>query len=211
MNKLDLSGRRFGLLTAVKSVQVGRDAGWECLCDCGATSAVVTGSLTAGKSRSCGCLRKEVSRKKSTIRGLTGHPLLEVYKNMVRRCYCPTATYYKNYGGRGIKVSPLWRNNPEAFFTFALQAGWSRSLTIDRIDNDGDYTPNNCRFVTRAENNRNRPRTPCTNTSGFLGVSQDRKSGKYKAYAKRCHIGYFHTAVEAAEAREAYCLEHQTV
>ena len=91
--------------------------------------------------------------------GLTKHPLYKVWQDMKTRCYNNNNVNYKNYGGRGIIVCEEWLNDPKAFYDFALSHGWSKDLTIDRIDNNGNYEPNNCHFITRAENNRNQRKT----------------------------------------------------
>lgn len=206
MKSLDLVGKRFGELAVLRTIPVGRDRGWLCLCDCGNQVSIVTGSLTSGKTMSCGCRRRRVNRERSITHGLTGHPLLSVYKNMIQRCSNPNTRYYKNYGGRGISVCQLWLDNFEDFYKFAVQNGWQHELTIDRINNDGDYEPDNCRFVTKAENNRNRNGVQTNNTTGVRGVSYSKANKKYVAYARGKHLGYFSTVSAAAAARDEFNL-----
>ena len=88
--------------------------------------------------------------------GLRHHKIYSLWCNMKQRCYNQNSTYYENYGGRGIRVCIKWRDNPKAFYNWAIKNGWQEGLTIDREDNDGNYHPDNCRFVTRAVNNQNR-------------------------------------------------------
>lgn len=92
--------------------------------------------------------------KRNGTHGLTHHPLYRVLTNMVSRCIYPSASNYEYYGGRGIKVCEEWRNKPEVFIPWAIENGWEPGKEIDRIDNDADYEPSNCRFVSHADNSR---------------------------------------------------------
>lgn len=80
------------------------------------------------------------------------HPLYDAWRNMKRRCYLKTANYYKNYGGRGIKVCDEWRTNYGAFLEWSLNNGWEKKFQLDRIDNNGDYSPDNCRWIPQKKN-----------------------------------------------------------
>lgn len=88
--------------------------------------------------------------------GMSKHPLHYTWSHMKSRCSCPTHQAYKNYGGRGIGVCDEWQDSFETFMEWALSNGWERGLTLDRIDNDGDYEPDNCRWVDHKTQNRNR-------------------------------------------------------
>lgn len=103
-------------------------------------------------------------------------PQYKIFIDMKRRCYDSKRPYYKNYGGRGIKICDEWLSNPLLFFEWLVQKGWRKGLHVDRINNDGDYSPENCQIVTNSENcaiGKRRKRT--TNTSGITGVSYDKK------------------------------------
>jgi len=145
--------------------------------------------------------------------GLTKHKLFIVWTNMKKRCYKPNTTGYQHYGDRGIRVCIRWKGSFKSFYNWAMANGWQEGLEIDRKDNDGNYHPDNCRFVTRAVNNNNR-RNPKKykkrkdNTSGFTGVCFDKTRNKYMAYinvnCNRKYLGYFNTAEQAASAIENY-------
>jgi hypothetical protein len=129
--------------------------------------------------------------------GLRYHPLYQVWAQTKNRCYNKNDKRYKDYGGRGISVCLDWKHNPKVFIEWALTHGWKKGLCIDRINNDGNYKPDNCRFVTRAESNRNKRLLISTNTTGYCGVSVDSRKGKnpYKATikinGKKTHLGLF--------------------
>jgi hypothetical protein len=150
---LNLIGHRFGRLIVTAPMPAKPRRKWQCICDCGNTTILNTGNLRSGNSKSCGCASPFTYKH-----GLTGTPLAHKYSDMKRRCYDPKAAAFPWYGGRGIAVCEEWRNSSSAFFAWALSHGYQPDLEIDRIDTDGDYSPNNCRFVTHLENMRNQRR-----------------------------------------------------
>lgn len=140
------------------------DNGWSenghklllCRCECGTEKVVQKSNLESGRSRSCGCLRREVSTEHSTTHGLSHTRLFKIWSNMRNRCGRATSPDYKYYGGRGIKVCVEWVNDFEAFYSWAVSNGYERNLTIDRIDVNDDYKPSNCRWVTMKDQAQNR-------------------------------------------------------
>lgn len=134
---------------------------WPCQCDCGQTVTVVGTSLTSGETRSCGCLQRELTAARARTHGATAGShrtaLYYVWTSMRARCYQSTRPEFVHYGGRGITVCDAWRDNFAAFQAWAVMAGYQRGLSLDRRDNDGHYTPANCRWadrVTQANNMR---------------------------------------------------------
>lgn len=153
-------GTRFGRLTVINDLgRQGRNHYTYCKCDCGKEVRVPLYNLNSGKTSSCGCLAKENTIKRSLTHGLAHkHPLYGVWKQMKERCCNPNHHAYKDYGGRGISVCKEWMSDFKAYFEWAISHGWKEGLTIDRINNDGNYTPQNCRFVPlviQARNKRN--------------------------------------------------------
>lgn len=151
-NKIDLSGRKFGDLTAIS--ESGRDRHgavmWKCSCACGNTSVVRGSILTQGIQRSCGCAKKE-----PRTHGMTGTPLHRRWLAMKGRCMNPRNWEYRNYGGRGISICDRWLHSFENFYE-DMHAGFDESLELDRINVNGNYEPSNCRWVSRREQQRNR-------------------------------------------------------
>lgn len=155
----DLTGRRFGRLTVEERAgNRNGHATWLCRCECGNTKVITGASLTAGKTRSCGCLHQDVTREKNkdkTTHGGTHTRLYSIWRGMKKRCLLKTHKAYKNYGGRGITVCEEWMDF-QKFEKWATENGYDDKLTLDRVDNNGGYGPNNCRWRTQKEQALNR-------------------------------------------------------
>lgn len=156
MPRKDLIGQRFGKLTVI--ADAGRTEGrciWLCICDCGNTTEVRSGNLIQGNVKSCGCLRRETPSKHNG----KGTRLYNIWRAMRQRCEYPKHKSYVDYGGRGIRVCTEWDESFASFREWAINNGYTDELTIDRKNVNGDYNPNNCRWITREEQNRNTRRT----------------------------------------------------
>ena len=153
---IDLTGQRFGRLVVLKRAEnKGRMTRWLCLCDCGKTTISHAANLRNGQARSCGCYRYDRARAVSKKHDGKGTRLYRIWKNMRSRCNCKSVSQYKDYGGRGITVCDEW-SDYKVFQVWALSNGYADNLTIDRIDTNGNYTPDNCKWSNHKEQNRNR-------------------------------------------------------
>lgn len=158
----DITGQKFGRLTVIELSprKGGHTSWWWCKCDCGNIVEVGKNSLTSGNTKSCGCYGSEKARERGrqmlTKHGWYGTKLYHIWKNMVERCEKPYHSQYANYGERGISVAKEWRNSPKAFCEWAIANGYEDNLTIDRIDPNGNYEPNNCRWITMGEQQTNK-------------------------------------------------------
>ena len=174
---VDLTGRRFGrLVVLARSHSQGGDVFWVCECDCGSVKTISGHSLRRGRTKSCGCLHNEIATAQlmnmpeenrhkldTTTHGLRHTRLYGVWLDMKNRCYNPNTKAYPYYGGRGIRVCDEWKADFVTFYAWAIENGYDENAkrgdcTLDRIDVDKGYCPENCRWVSltvQANNKRN--------------------------------------------------------
>ena len=168
-NYIDMTGNRYGRLVVLGrngNTNAGQ-AKWLCQCDCGEQTTVSGQQLRSGKTQSCGCLaskkKSERIAKRNRSHGGTYTRLYPIWSSMNQRCFKTTHKFYKDYGGRGITVCDAWRNSFEAFRNWAKANGYDEmaprgQCTLDRIDNDKGYSPDNCRWVDMKVQATNRRR-----------------------------------------------------
>ncbi len=150
----DLAGRKFNRLVAIsRAKNRGHHTYWTCRCDCGNIVDVEASLLLSGRIKSCGCYKLENDkrlREERTIHGMSDTRLFHIWEDMIRRCESKNRKSYQHYGGRGIKVCEEWHSFIP-FMEWSMQNGYEENLSIDRIENDGNYCPENCRWVTHKE------------------------------------------------------------
>lgn len=154
-----LIGKNFGRLTVIEELKSRSKDGYKvykCLCDCGAYVNVTGRCLRSGNTKSCGCLKIDKLKLRVTTHGQSNSKLYAVWCSMKGRCYNHNDEYYNSYGGRGIKVCDEWLHDFQAFYDWSMEHGYNDTLTIDRINTNGNYERNNCRWVTNKEQQNNK-------------------------------------------------------
>lgn len=154
MKKIDLTGRVVGRWTVIEEANPNR---WFCRCQCGREKVLSGDVLRSRRSKSCGCLAREVHAATHVTHGLTKHPLYKRWCNMRERCLDETHQFFNRYGGRGITICDEW-SDFQRFYDDNIDR-WSPELTLDRIDNNAGYSLANTRWTTRREQSRNRSNT----------------------------------------------------
>lgn len=206
--RLHLEGERYGKLVVVEEAEpIYSKTGkmirrWKCKCDCGNITIVRHGDLRNGSTVSCGCYNYE---KESAVKthGYSRTKLGNVFEGMKQRCNNPKNKNYEKYGGRGIKICTEWLNDPKKFFDWAIKNGYKEGLSIDRIDVNGNYEPDNCRWAdneTQCLNQRLRK----DNKTGYKGIYYS--EGVYRVQIrrnkKRYCFGSYKTLPEAVKVLE---------
>lgn len=180
----DITGQRFGSLVAIRPTGVKSKWDgeiWECKCDCGTIKGVAIHSLKNGNTKSCGCsFKKPRPNRQKPCRGTR---LYRIWANMKTRCFNSETGYkYSRYGGRGVTMCDEWLDF-DSFCEWALSSGYAENLTIDRIDNSKGYAPGNCRWVTMAEQNKNRSSTHFVTIGGVTKCIKD--------WTRDLHVDYY--------------------
>ena len=173
MRKLDLVGQKFGRLTFIE--RVGYKAGssdWRVRCDCGTERIVKWGNVRTGQTMSCGCKSREDLGNFNRTHGMSGTPEYRIWKGLLARCLNPSHKNFAHYGGRGIRVCDRWQNEFSAFFE-DLGVRPTPKHSLDRINNDGNYEPGNCRWATSKGQASNRRDTRMLTLNGETMCAAD--------------------------------------
>ena len=151
---IDLTNKKFGKLTVIelKGKDTYKHNLWLCKCECGKETIVRGDHLKGNRVTSCGCQVK----RNHVLHGKYKTRLYKIWENMKQRCYNPKSSRYKDWGGRGIKICDEWLENFMNFYNWAIDNGYADNLSIDRIDNDKNYEPSNCRWATVKEQANNK-------------------------------------------------------
>lgn len=214
MNKLNLVNQRFGrwLVLSQSGKTKHGNLMWECKCECGTIAKLAGGSLRSGLSVSCGCYKIEQTVKYQTKHGLSKSPLYSCWTGLVDRCTNPKNKKYADYGQRGIRVCNEWFQDFMVFYRWAIANDWQTGLQIDRSNNDGNYEPNNCRFVSNRENSLNQRVLIKGNKTGFAGVSKDKTRNKFfseiQVRGAKHKLGRYSSRIKAVLARDFYIIEN---
>lgn len=214
MKYKDISGQQFGRLTALYKLHNHPKKGnayWLCVCECGNFAEVSVPNLCSGCTKSCGCLRNELIYENMISKNITHHKtnikLYSVWGNIKDRCYNKHCHNYQYYGGRGIKICDEWLNDFMTFYNWSMANGYKEGLTIDRIDNNGNYEPTNCRWVTTKQQNRNTRRNKYFTINGethCLSEWCEIYNLNYRKISSRLRRNW--SIEEALELRERSCL-----
>jgi len=170
VRKYDFTGKIFTYLTCIAPIRTNNNsAGWLCKCRCGKETKVATYELTSGHTKSCGCYSHKLAGDRMRTHGKSLTKLHSIWKGIRERCYTKTCSSYKNYGGRGITMSDDWHN----YINFERDMGQSYKigLSIERIDNNGNYCKENCKWATKdeqAKNQRNNHKITCNGVTKIL-------------------------------------------
>lgn len=199
----DLTGMQFGELRVLGESSIkSYNKKWRCLCSCGSIKDITGVNLKSGNTKGCGCQRrKKGAEHHNSTHGLAGTKTYNTYRHMMARCYYKKQKGYKNYGGREIKVCKRWR---ESFVNFVGDMGLKPpNMSIERINNDGDYKPENCKWASYQEQAFNK-RKGKNKSSKYIGVHKIKSNGKWQS----C-IGWNHKLYNLGSFKDEY-EAHQT-
>lgn len=149
----DLRGKTFGNLLVLdeKPIRKNNNTYWKCKCICGNEKYIFHGNLISNRQKGCGCLQNNNPNRKTQHKRL-----IKIFNNMKQRCYNPKSENYKHYGGKGIKICSQWLKDSKNFYNWSINNGYADSLSIDRINVNSDYEPNNCRWINMKSQANNR-------------------------------------------------------
>ena len=177
----------------------------------------MTSHIKDWHTQSCGCKSHELTASKKTTHGISSHPIYGAWRNMIRRCKDPKEKEYKNYGARGISVCVEWEDNVTTFYNWAMQNGYKEGLVLDREDNEGNYEPNNCRWINTNVSAENKRLLRYDNKTGYRGIMFRKKKNLKRPWRAMINwnniaykLGYYSTPRQAAQAYNNFVIIHKT-
>ena len=191
-------GEKFGRLTVIQRSNSNKYY-FICLCECGNEKEIRKNHLMQGRTKSCGCLNRENHIKHNLYK----HPLYRIWSGIKTRCYNKNNKDYKNYGARNIKICEEWLNDPKVFIKWALKNGYKKELSIDRINNNGDYEPNNCKWSTAKEQANNKRDRPNKTGIKYIYFENNKYRVRMPVNGKNKRFGCFNTLEEAVNKLES--------
>jgi len=190
---IDITGKRVGKLVVIKKIAEGHRGcpqRWLCKCDCGKEKIISKGPLLKGNIKSCGCERKRITKENMTKHGKRQTNLYMRWLSMKGRCLNPKNKKFKNYGERGINVCDSWKNDFMSFYDWAVRSGYKKSLSLERIDVNGNYCPENCKWIPMKEQALNKTTTVYLDVFGkkmtirdaatFFGIKEKTLRNRHK-------------------------------
>lgn len=216
----DLTGQKFGRLTVIKRDKNDNrgQTRWLCQCQCGNLKIVRANHLKSGKIKSCGCYNIEILKKRSKTHGLIKTRIYSIWNRMKQRCTNPNNSAYKNYGGRGITICQEWIDDFLNFYNWAIANGYRDDLSIDRINNNKGYYPENCKWATKKQQARNRRNNHLITYNGethCISEWAEIFNINEKLLAERLRTGYkFETAIKNKNIKKIHkirCIETNTI
>jgi len=205
---MSIVGNKYNRLTVVAELDQRHKGNLKrcvCICECGNFCSAQDWMVRIGRTKSCGCLVKEA--KQNVTHGLRKHPLYKIWTSMKNRCTNPVSDSFPDYGGRGISVCQVWMEDFKSFYEWSIKDGWKKGLEIDRIDVNGNYSPDNCRYVNTMINALNRRPKGSQESLGVVyyeHLTVRKYKLKIRIQDKPLHFGYFYTKEEAIMARQIF-------
>lgn len=209
--RLDITDERYGRLVGLNFIGCDKSKNtlWEFQCDCGNVTIKRLSDVRFGKIKSCGCLHQDNTVERNTKHNKSKTRTYSIWKGMKRRCLSPSRPRFKDYGRRGITVCDRWRNSYDNFLTDMGEA--PINYTLERIDNEKGYSPDNCKWASYLEQSHNQ-RMRTTNTSGYRGVYYCKTVKRWKAQinhaGKRLFSKSFKTITQAVVARNEFIIDN---
>lgn len=199
-HQINIIGKKFGRLTVLKEVKTKyKDRYFLCKCECGNEKIIRGSHLTTNATISCGCYRDEKITKLNTTHHLSKSRIYSIYKDIIKRCTNQSHSTYKNYGGRGIIICEEWKNDFLCFYNWAINNGYKEDLTIDRINVNGNYEPDNCRWITKKQQSNNKRNSHYLTFKGQTStIAEWGEKLNIRASKIRKRINQYHWTVERA-------------